>query len=130
MKLGIATKTRVLDGLKTTGNYFDTLIYIGENLTSNEYDYLTRFFGWLELSDLHIGSGNIDRRLAEFESEGGVKLNLAPAEPVRRVIDPMVQFQTVKANDPASVAVNYSGRAHTGKVLSYDAEKKILTIQL
>jgi len=59
----------ILNGLKQTGNFSDCLMYITENLTSEEYKFVDSFFKFLEEKKYTIGHGNIDSRWNEFKSQ-------------------------------------------------------------
>jgi len=57
----------ILSGLKTTGNFGDTLQYILEDLTEIEFNAIASFFEFLSDQNLTIGHGNINERYAQFK---------------------------------------------------------------
>jgi len=58
--------TMIFNAIKTTGDYKESLSYIEESLTQEEYYELDHFFDWLESNELTIGRVTYWERFMEF----------------------------------------------------------------
>lgn len=128
-----ALKQTIIFALIETGNFHDALNFMAHELTLKEYCNVSRFFGYLESKNETIGDGNIDQQWNLFQLLSWEEKNKNP-EPLkakkesedRRKKDLTTELVAGNRIDLHS----FSFPLKSTKVISYDAQTKIVTLQV